>query len=88
MVFKKIGEESLYFVKTIRHKKPPPSIDEGGFLGFTTNKKSTYLTISAFQKKGDDILSHNNAVPSAQTGLTSLFGMERGEPRCYNRLKL
>ncbi|MDR6969348.1 hypothetical protein J2X31_003378, partial [Flavobacterium arsenatis] len=24
------------------------------------------------QKKGDDILSHNTAVPSAQAGLTSL----------------
>ncbi len=27
------------------------------------------------------------AVPSALTGLTSLFGMGRGEPRCYNHLK-
>ena len=40
-----------------------------------------------FQKKGDDILSHNNAVPSAQAGLTSLFGMGRGEPRRNNHLK-
>nr|AOE08024.1 hypothetical protein [uncultured bacterium] len=29
-----------------------------------------------------------DAVPSAQTGLTSLFGMVRGEPRRYNHLKL
>ena len=38
-------------------------------------------------KKGDDILSHINAVPSALTGLTSLFEMGRGEPRCNNHLK-
>ena len=41
-----------------------------------------------FQKKGDDILSHNTAVPSAQAGLTSLFGMGRGEPRRNNHLKV
>ncbi len=29
-----------------------------------------------------------DAVPSAQTGLTSLFGKVRGEPRCYNHLNL
>ena len=28
------------------------------------------------------------AVPSALTGLTSLFGMGRGGPRCYRHLKL
>ena len=39
-------------------------------------------------KKGGDLLSHRIAVPSAQTGLTSLFGMVRGEPRRYNHLKL
>ena len=39
-------------------------------------------------KKGDDILSHITAVPSAQSGLTSLFGMGRGEPRRNNHLKL
>ena len=31
--------------------------------------------------------SPTSAVPSAQTGLTSLFGMGRGEPRRYNHLK-
>ena len=41
----------------------------------------------AFKKKGDDILSHITAVPSAQSGLTSLFGMGRGEPRRNNHLK-
>ena len=39
-------------------------------------------------KKGDDILSHIIAVPSAQAGLTSLFGMGRGEPRRNNHLKV
>ena len=38
-------------------------------------------------KKGDDILSHLVAVPSALIGLTSLFGMGRGEPYRYNHLK-
>ena len=41
----------------------------------------------AFLKKGSDILSHRNAVPSAQAGLTSLFGMGRGEPRRNNHLR-
>ena len=40
-----------------------------------------------FLKKGGDILSHITAVPSAQSGLTSLFGMGRGEPRRNNHLK-
>jgi hypothetical protein len=40
-----------------------------------------------FSKKGDDILSHITAVPSAQAGLTTLFGMGRGEPRRNNHLK-
>ena len=39
-------------------------------------------------KKGGDILSHRVAVPSALIGLTSLFGMGRGEPYRYNHLKL
>ena len=39
-------------------------------------------------KKGGDLLSHINAVPSAQLGLTSLFGMGRGEPQCYSHPKL
>ena len=37
-------------------------------------------------KEGGDLLSHITAVPSAQTGLTSLFGKVRGEPRRYNHL--
>ena len=39
-------------------------------------------------KKGGDILSHISAVPSALMGLTSLFGMVRGEPYRYNHLKI
>ncbi len=31
-----------------------------------------------YPKDGGDLLSHKNAVPSAQSGLTSLFGMGRG----------
>ena len=33
-------------------------------------------------KVGDDILSQFYLVPSALTGLTSLFDMERGDPCC------
>ena len=44
------------------------------------NKKIPHFR-EGFLKKGDDILSHITAVPSAQSGLTSLFGMGRGEPR-------
>ena len=39
-------------------------------------------------KKGGDLLSHINAVPSALLGLTSLFGMGRGDPQCYNHPKI
>jgi hypothetical protein len=38
-------------------------------------------------KTGGDLLSRNKAVPSALVGLTSLFGMGRGEPHCYNHPK-
>ena len=43
--------------------------------------------MKGFIKKGSDILSHITAVPSAQAGLTTLFGMGRGEPRRNNHLK-
>ncbi len=52
------------------------------------NKKPCFVGNRVFQKKGDDILSHIIAVPSAQAGLTSLFGMGRGEPRRNNHLKV
>jgi hypothetical protein len=51
------------------------------------NKKSPSNNDEDFLKKGDDILSHITAVPSAQAGLTTLFGMGRGEPRRNNHLK-
>ena len=37
-------------------------------------------------KEGGDLLSHLVAVPSALTGLTSLFGMVRGGPRRHGHL--
>jgi hypothetical protein len=52
------------------------------------NKKPHFDRNGVFQKKGDDILSHKTAVPSAQAGLTTLFGMGRGEPRRNNHLKV
>ena len=52
-----------------------------------SKKKPSTIKLKVFQKKGDDILSHLMAVPSALIGLTSLFGMGRGEPYRYNHLK-
>jgi hypothetical protein len=49
--------------------------------------KSPDFPVGTFLKKGGDILSHRIAVPSAQAGLTSLFGMGRGEPRRNNHLR-
>ena len=56
------------------------------YLSFKT--KNPILLGIGFSKKGDDILSHKTAVPSAQAGLTTLFGMGRGEPRRNNHLKV
>ena len=39
---------------------------------------SKYILMNRDKKVGDVLLSHITAVPSAQTGLTSLFGMGRG----------
>jgi hypothetical protein len=55
----------------LRDKKRTPLLKREGFTS----------------KEGGDILSHQMAVPSALSGLTTLFGMGRGEPRCYNHLK-
>ena len=52
------------------------------------SKKNPHHFWWGFLKKGGDILSHRIAVPSAQAGLTSLFGMGRGEPRRNNHLRL
>ena len=38
----------------------------------------------ASKKVGGDLLSRGCAVPSARLGLTSLFGMGRGDPQRYN----
>ena len=45
-----------------------------------TQKKTlqTLLARSLLMKNGGYLLSHGCAVPSARTGLTSLFGMGRG----------
>ena len=52
------------------------------------NKKPRFVRNRVFKKKGGDILSHITAVPSARAGLTTLFGMGRGEPRRNNHLKV
>ena len=51
-----------------------------------TQKKplSTKLLKEACKKVGGDLLSRGCAVPSARLGLTSLFGMGRGDPQRYN----
>ena len=54
----------------------------------SNKKKNPSLKSWGSIKKGDDILSHITAVPSAQAGLTTLFGMGRGEPRRNNHLKV
>ena len=51
-------------------------------------KKSCIELTIQLLKKGNYILSHISAVPSAQVFLTSLFGMGRGEPHRYCHLKL
>jgi hypothetical protein len=50
-----------------------------------TKKRPVHDCERVFEE-GGDILSHRMAVPSALVGLTSLFGMGRGEPYCYNHL--
>ncbi len=51
----------------------------GGSVAAPKRKKSDTLARIGFSfKKGGDLLSHFYAVPSALTGLTSLFGMGRG----------
>ena len=55
------------------------------FFGVNSQKKDPNKTVEVLEE-GGDILSHQVAVPSALVGLTSLFGMGRGEPHCYNHL--
>ena len=57
------------------------------FSGLTLgHKKSLYIAVEALKERRRHTLPRD-AVPSALTGLTSLFGKGRGEPRCYNHLK-
>ena len=51
-------------------------------------KKPRSKASGLFMVLGDDLLSHLTAVPSARSGLTSLFGMGRGVPRRYNHRNL
>ncbi len=83
----------------MQNKKPYPILDrvfkrksrtESRNFGTNTlfqKKKELVFFRQAQIKKGNDILSHITAVPSAQAGLTSLFEMGRGEPRRNNHLK-
>ena len=49
------------------------------------NKASPDIESSeACKEIGGDLLSRECAVPSARLGLTSLFGMGRGDPQRYN----
>ena len=51
-------------------------------------KKKPHIAMRLFLKIGVDILSRAlGQVPSAQAGLTSLFGMGRGDPRRYRHHK-
>ncbi len=79
-------------LKALPYKTKTPSSLEEGFLKYTCNrsnsfKKNRVVFWTTLSKEGGDILSHSNAVPSAQAGLTSLFGMGRGEPRRNIHLK-
>ena len=50
-------------------------------------KKPPTLKLKVFKKKAATYSPTIVAVPSALIGLTSLFGMGRGEPYRYNHLK-
>ena len=55
-------------------------------IGLEVSNKKPHLTMRLFKKRRRHTLPQI-AVPSAQAGLTSLFGMGRGEPRRNNHLK-
>ena len=48
-------------------------------LSGVMGKKKPQLKAEVLEKIGDDLLFHLSAVSSAREGLTSLFGMGRGE---------
>jgi hypothetical protein len=59
----------------------------GGILPpIGTKKKESPTLLRRTLEEGGDLLSHLVAVPSALTGLTSLFGMVRGGPRRHGHL--
>ena len=52
-------------------------------------KPPTVFTVGGFKKSASTYSpTVKTAVPSAQAGLTSLFGMGRGGPCCYRHPKL
>ena len=63
-----------------KHKE---KIDRINFLTFQA-KKNLHQKMKVLKKAAT--YSSTVVVPSAQTGLTSLFGKVRGEPRRYNHL--
>ena len=69
-------------MKLQHHKR---TVKSSSFLELTPKKRPDHDCERVFEE-GGDILSHQMAVPSALVGITSLFGMGRGEPYCYNHL--
>ena len=67
-------------------KGDEPTRRGGEHVAPIKNKKACLLR-QAFHKKRRRHTLPQIAVPSAQAGLTSLFGMGRGEPRRNNHLK-
>ena len=61
---------------------PPPI--RGNVVGFRVKKKDPIVRLGPLKKAATYFPT--DVVSSAQTGLTSLFGMVRGEPRRYNHL--
>ena len=54
---------------------------------YKQKKPRTFRSRLSLNKKGGDILSRCYPVPSALIGLTSLFGMGRGDPHRNSRPK-
>ena len=69
----------------VREDAMPP-VEDAPSKKINAKKKplSTNLLKEACKKVGSDLLSRGCAVPSARLGLTSLFGMGRGDPQRYN----
>ncbi len=59
-------------------KFTPREVTSQGHEPRVIYKKKSESVELALSKFGIDLLSHPGAVPSALTGLTSLFGMGRG----------